>query len=131
MNIVVINGSPKGPNSISLQTILYLEKLFPVAVDSFPAMKGARLRLEMVPGRELLIVDDNRMNRVVLQALLKETEVSVDQADSGAQALELCKEKRYDLILMDYMMQHGEETLVEIYIRMIHHMDALICRMIK
>ncbi|MBR0172552.1 MAG: response regulator, partial [Lachnospiraceae bacterium] len=51
------------------------------------------------PGRELLIVDDNRMNRVVLQALLKETEVSVDQADSGAQALELCKEKRYDLIL--------------------------------
>ena len=33
----------------------YLEKLFPVAVDSFPAMKGARLRLEMVAGRELLI----------------------------------------------------------------------------
>ena len=53
------------------------------------------------------------MNRVVLQALLKETEVSVDQADSGAQALELCKEKRYDLILMDYMMPEmdGKETL--------------------
>ena len=27
MNILVINGSPKGDNSITLQTVLYLEKL--------------------------------------------------------------------------------------------------------
>ena len=29
MNILVINGSPKGDNSITLQTILYLKKLYP------------------------------------------------------------------------------------------------------
>ena len=29
MNILVINGSPKGDNSITLQTVLYLEKLHP------------------------------------------------------------------------------------------------------
>ena len=29
MNILVINGSPKGSNSITLQTVLYLEKLNP------------------------------------------------------------------------------------------------------
>lgn len=29
MNILILNGSPKGKNSISLQTILYLEKLHP------------------------------------------------------------------------------------------------------
>lgn len=29
MNILVINGSPKGNNSITLQTVLYLEKLYP------------------------------------------------------------------------------------------------------
>ena len=29
MNIVVINGSPKGDNSITLQTVLYLQKRFP------------------------------------------------------------------------------------------------------
>ena len=28
MNIVVINGSPKGNNSVTLQTVLYLEKRF-------------------------------------------------------------------------------------------------------
>ena len=29
MNILVLNGSPKGPNSVTLQTMLYLEKLHP------------------------------------------------------------------------------------------------------
>ena len=29
MNILVINGSPKGENSITLQTVRYLEKLNP------------------------------------------------------------------------------------------------------
>ena len=29
MNILVLNGSPKGKNSITLQTVLYLEKKFP------------------------------------------------------------------------------------------------------
>ena len=27
MNILVLNGSPKGDNSITLQTVLYLEKI--------------------------------------------------------------------------------------------------------
>ena len=29
MKVVVLNGSPKGDNSITLQTVLYLEKHFP------------------------------------------------------------------------------------------------------
>ena len=33
----------------------YLEKLFPVAADGFPAMTGAQLRIQMAPGRALLI----------------------------------------------------------------------------
>ena len=33
----------------------YLEKLFPLAVDSVPLMKEARLRIQMVPGRVFLI----------------------------------------------------------------------------
>lgn len=33
----------------------YLKKLFPVAIDQEPLMKGAQLRIEMVSGRGLLI----------------------------------------------------------------------------
>jgi len=34
---------------------MFLEKLFPAAVDGFPLMQSAQLRLEMVPGRGLQI----------------------------------------------------------------------------
>ena len=33
----------------------YLEKLFPLAVDSVPLLKDAQLRIEMVPGRVFLV----------------------------------------------------------------------------
>lgn len=34
---------------------LYLNKLFPVAIDQVPLLQGAELRLELVPGRGLII----------------------------------------------------------------------------
>ena len=64
------------------------------------------------PWAQLLAVDDNRVNLAVLKALLKRTEVQLDLAMSGKQALELTKKKKYDLILMDHMMPEmdGIET---------------------
>lgn len=65
------------------------------------------------PDKRVLIVDDNEMNRVVLEALLEETQVQTAQAASGEEALTLCREEHFDLILMDYMMpvMDGIETL--------------------
>ncbi len=40
MNILVVNGSPKGENSITLQTILYLQKKFPE--DSFEILHAGQ-----------------------------------------------------------------------------------------
>ena len=33
----------------------FFEKLFPVAIDRFPVMKNAELRIQMAPGEGLLI----------------------------------------------------------------------------
>lgn len=65
------------------------------------------------PGAEILAVDDNRVNLAVLKGLLKRTQVQLDLAMSGNQALELTRKKKYDLILMDHMMPEmdGIETL--------------------
>ena len=65
------------------------------------------------PDKRVLIVDDNEMNRVVLEALLEETQVQTAQAASGEEALALCETEHFDLILMDYMMpvMDGIETL--------------------
>lgn len=66
-----------------------------------------------LPEVKLLIVDDTRMNLIVMKELLKQTQVQLDTALSGTKCLEMTKTKKYDLILMDHMMPEpdGIETL--------------------
>jgi len=71
------------------------------------------------PEAKILVVDDNGVNRKVLRNLLKETQIQVTEAGSGAECLALVQEGRYDLIFLDHMMPEmdGVETL--------HRMRAL------
>ena len=70
----------------------------------------------MAPDAEILAVDDNPMNLVVLNSLLKQTRVNIDTAEDGFKAVELSKGKKYDLLFLDHMMpdKDGIETLHEI-----------------
>ncbi len=65
------------------------------------------------PEAKILVVDDNGVNRKVLRNLLKETQIQVTEADSGAACLRLVKETYFDLIFLDHMMPEmdGVETL--------------------
>ena len=77
--------------------------------------KEARKVLK-APEARVLIVDDNDMNRIVLRSLMKETQVKIDDAESGEECLNKIKSNSYDVILMDYMMPRmdGKETLMHI-----------------
>lgn len=65
------------------------------------------------PEAEILVVDDNAVNRKVLRNLLKETRVRVTDASGGEECLELVQKNHYDLIFLDHMMpgMDGIETL--------------------
>ncbi|MBR2186690.1 MAG: response regulator [Lachnospiraceae bacterium] len=56
------------------------------------------------PDAHILIVDDTEMNLVVMRGLLKKTEISIDTATGGREALELIKENKYDIIFLDKQM---------------------------
>ncbi len=62
--------------------------------------------------RNLLVVDDNGMNRMVFMAALADLDLVVDEASSGAQCIEMACDKYYDMIFMDIMMpeMNGIET---------------------
>ena len=64
----------------------------------------------------VLVVDDNEINLIVAAELLKQYDIQVDTAQSGAEALRMMDEKRYDLIFMDHMMPEmdGIETTEQI-----------------
>ena len=67
----------------------------------------------VAPNAQILVVDDNAINRKVFRNLLKQTKVQVDETESGIECLELVKQKRYDIIFLDHMMPEmdGVETL--------------------
>ena len=65
-----------------------------------------------MPQARVLVVDDNRAN-LMMEMLLKRSQVHIECADGGNECLQMTKKKKYDLILMDHMMPepNGIQTL--------------------
>ncbi|RKI83158.1 response regulator [bacterium 0.1xD8-71] len=65
------------------------------------------------PEGEILLVDDNRVNRKVFCGLLKQTKVKIKDVGSGKECLEEVAKKHYDMIFLDHMMPEmdGMETM--------------------
>ncbi len=68
------------------------------------------------PNARVLVVDDNAVNLMVLKGLLKNTQMYVDTAKSGKEAIELFAAGDYDCVFIDHMMPEmdGIETLGEL-----------------
>ncbi|WP_408071114.1 ATP-binding protein [Butyrivibrio sp. JL13D10] len=77
---------------------------FKVAYDKILQDDGKYTELFKAPEASILIVDDNDINLVVAKNLLKETQVRIDTASSGKEALEMTKNKKYDIMLVDHRM---------------------------
>lgn len=54
--------------------------------------------------QRVLVVDDSRLQRRILGALMKKWGFAVIEAESGTHALEICRESPPDLVLSDWMM---------------------------
>lgn len=65
------------------------------------------------PEAQVLVVDDNSVNRKVFTNLLKATKVKIDEAAGGMECIRMAGEKQYDIIFLDHMMPdlNGIETL--------------------
>ncbi|MCC4212312.1 tetratricopeptide repeat-containing hybrid sensor histidine kinase/response regulator [Leeuwenhoekiella parthenopeia] len=55
-------------------------------------------------GLRFLVVDDNKINRMVTNRILSNFKAEVQEASNGKEAIELVKNQDYDLILMDINM---------------------------
>lgn len=56
--------------------------------------------------RMILVVDDSKDFIFLLSSLLKFHNIKVDGTDSAEEALNLCKDKTYSMIITDYIMDH-------------------------
>ena len=58
----------------------------------------------VAPPQSILIVDDNKTNRMVLRRFLKDMDLDVEEASNGKSAVDAAHRKAFDLILMDVQM---------------------------
>ena len=64
----------------------------------------ANINNEESTSARILVVDDNNVNRDILQRRLEREGYIVDTAENGRQALEEIDNQKYDLILLDILM---------------------------
>ena len=83
-------------------------------VTTSPVPQNISSNKELELGDKLiLVVDDVPLNLKVVEVLLKPFGTNVELVNNGKDALEMMKQKKYDLILLDHMMpgMDGVETL--------------------
>ena len=70
----------------------------------------------IAPDARVLVVDDTPLNLTVFVSLLKKTQVKIDTAESGIEAIKYACAQKYDVIFLDHMMpgKDGIETLHEL-----------------
>ena len=83
----------------------------PEPLGDFVSKRRERIHIEesrmngfKAPGKKILIVDDTKTNILVIKGFLRDTEMQIDSALSGAESIEMTRKTKYDLIFMDHRM---------------------------
>lgn len=68
------------------------------------------------PDVKVLVIDDEPMNRMVAEGILKDYRMTVRTASSGMEAVAMCEEEEFDIWFIDHMMPEmdGVETLKQL-----------------
>lgn len=76
------------------------------------AEEGENIAAVVAPKARVLIVDDTLVNLLVAEALMEPTQMQIDTAESGPDALRMIAQNDYDLIFLDHFMpgMDGVET---------------------
>lgn len=104
--------SEEGKGSVFSFEILFEEGQTDESNTSFSGEAGVSGALI----RTALIVDDNKINRVVTQRILEQRDFTCKTTGSGPEAIEILKSEHFDLVLMDVNMpgMNGMETTREV-----------------
>ncbi len=109
-----VGALPADSHVTALEKPFYFLPIIDILNQSGAAHAGLfDTRRFLCPGVKALIVDDEPMNLMVAEELLKSYQMRVWTADSGRKAVDICMEEEFDLIFLDHMMPEmdGVETL--------------------
>lgn len=81
-----------------------------------PSQEKTSIKDISLDGLKCLVVDDTKVNLILVSKLLAKEGVEVETCDSGMKCLEQCRLAKYDFILLDHMMpeMNGVATFIKL-----------------
>jgi hypothetical protein len=101
---VGVTSTPGSGSLFWLTARLAKGRVKPDSAAQMAANAAEAILLRDHRGREILLAEDDPVNREIALALLEDVGLVVDVAQDGNEAVTLAGQKRYDLILMDMQM---------------------------
>ena len=79
-----------------------------------------KIEFKSLKGFNILLAEDNKINMQIARKFLNKWEVNITEAQNGMEAIALCKNKSYDLLLLDLEMPEADGYTALSQIRKIH-----------
>jgi len=102
--VELMNGTIEVQSAKGVGTEINISLTIPIGKTNCIEKKEIPIHTLSLNKAKLLLVEDNEMNRLVASNTLALLDVEIAEAENGKQAIELLKEKSFDLILMDIQM---------------------------
>lgn len=102
----------------------------PIDMEIVNARKKKSEERFLIHDYKVLVVDDNPVNLMVAEGLLKMYGLMADKVTGGREAVDKCKDKEYDMIFMDQMMPEVDGVMAMKEIRQLSSFYNEKCKII-
>jgi PAS domain S-box-containing protein len=101
----LMGGEIKIESVQNLGTKVIIRIPFEISTENeIPAEQIGEENLECIRGKRILLVEDNKLNRILFNMMLTNLCITHDEAEHGLEALDKIEHNTYDLVLMDIQM---------------------------
>jgi signal transduction histidine kinase/HPt (histidine-containing phosphotransfer) domain-containing protein/ActR/RegA family two-component response regulator len=126
-NLVAIMGGTISADSVYGEgTVFHIQ--LPLVLGNREKMRKSKKDWQPIHAPEalVLVVDDNQINLNVAVGLLSLSGIKCDTAQSGAEAIRMAENRKYDIIFMDHMMPEMDGVEATGKLREHHDMNELV-----
>ncbi len=112
-------------SEVGVGSNFYFNLKFKIGAEKYLKV-GDILNKKKLIGKHVLLVEDNKINQMVTKKFLEKKNMTCDLAENGEDAIQMAKENKYDMILMDVHLPGINGTIATAEIRKFNYSTPVI-----